>query len=122
LLIGMHEQYYVVQPKFTGEFSRLSGLVSGELEIEDANGKYKLLSAGQGNWADFCTRMGLVECEGPGGANGDPANGVLSLTDANGKVHYFRQAPADQLPGTIIDYFTARGSGEAAANNMAGQV
>ncbi|MDB5099039.1 MAG: hypothetical protein JWM80_3460 [Cyanobacteria bacterium RYN_339] len=122
LLIGMHEQYYVVQPHFQGEFSRLSALVSSKLEVQDANGKFKLLSAGQGNWADFCTRMGLVECEGPAGSNADPANGVLSLVDADGKPHFFRQAAADQLPGTIIDYFTKEGTGAPAVANMAGKV
>jgi hypothetical protein len=125
LLIGFQEQYGVAQPEAFDipKFRQLVGQLSPKLSMRDATGEHELQK--HGNWADFTTRMGLVEVNGAKAAgmwktNADPKSNVFRVRDAQGGFHYYQPNPnAKQREGTIIEYFDHGSVGHTAAANIA---
>ncbi|MDB5099954.1 MAG: hypothetical protein JWM80_4375 [Cyanobacteria bacterium RYN_339] len=125
LLIGFQEQYGVAQPEAFDQprFRELVGQLSPKLSMRDATGEHELQK--HGNWADFTTRMGLVEVAGATAgpawkSNADCSNHLFRVQDNKGAFHFYKPNPdASQREGTIIEYFDHASVGKAAAANIA---
>ncbi|MDB5097386.1 MAG: hypothetical protein JWM80_1807 [Cyanobacteria bacterium RYN_339] len=118
LLLGVQEQQVILQSDHVfgnPTMQRLMAALTPHATLTDPTGVHQLLSDGQGNWADFKTRMGFDEYASaedaraalrPEQAN-DPLCQPLVVTDQAGQPHYYLPSSDPKVTaGTITDYFT----------------
>jgi hypothetical protein len=123
-LLGFQEQWFSLQrPEVFGnpETHALMARLTPYMAVQDAHGLHGLLLKG-GNWADFLTRMGLVELK-PGDARyDDPA--VIRFKDDQGATHHYlstyalkgmRCSPDDKQNDAILSYMTSARDAELIA-------
>lgn len=118
LLIGVHEQFHVVQPSFEDpELKELMARQGQGVQYADGHGAYPLLPNG-GNWADFATRMGLEEIPPPRNftSSADLSRDVFRVVGEDGQPRFFKLK--DEITGTIGDYMLKTVAGEWAADNL----